>query len=74
VSLEKDIKDVKTVISHPQALDQTYHYMKSHDMVRENFYDTAGAAKYISENKVTEYGAISSRLAAEIYDLNILEE
>lgn len=74
VSLEDDISNVKTVISHPQALDQTYHYMKKHSMVRENFYDTAGAAKHISENKALEYGAISSRLAAEIYWLNVLEE
>ncbi len=74
VSLENDISQVKTVISHPQALDQTYHYMKNHDMKRENFYDTAGAAKHISENKVKGYGAISSKLAAEIYNLNILDE
>jgi prephenate dehydratase len=74
VSLEDNISDVKTVISHPQALDQTYHYMKSHNMVRENFYDTAGAAKHISENNVRKYGAMSSKLAAAIYNLNILEE
>lgn len=74
VSLEDDISNVQTVISHPQALDQTYHYMKSHNMMRENFYDTAGAAKHISENTVKKYGAISSRLAAEIYNLNILDE
>ena len=42
--------------------------------MRENFYDTAWAAKYISENKVQGYGAISSSLAAQIYNLNILEE
>jgi len=74
LSLEDDITKVKTAISHPQALDQTYHYMKNHNITRENFYDTAWAAKHISENNVKWYGAISSRLAAEIYGLNILEE
>ncbi len=74
LSLEDSIDDVKTAISHPQALDQTYHYMKNNDILRENFYDTAGAAKHISENKLQWYAAISSSLAAKIYDLNILEE
>ena len=74
VSLENNVSDIKTAISHPQALDQTYHYMKKHNIVRENFYDTAGAAKHISENKPAGYGAISSKLAAEIYGLNVLEE
>jgi len=74
LSLEDNISDIKTAISHPQALDQTYHYMKGHDIIRENFYDTAGAAKHISENKVRWYASISSKLAAEIYGLNILEE
>lgn len=74
LSLEDDISKVKTAISHPQALDQSYHYMKDRDISRENFYDTAWAAKHISENKVKWYASISSRLAAEIYDLNILDE
>lgn len=74
LSLEENISDIKTAISHPQALDQTYHYMKNHDIERENFYDTAGAAKHISENKLWNYAAIASKLAAEIYNLNILEE
>lgn len=74
LSLEDNVSDVKTAISHPQALDQTYHYMKDNDIKRENFYDTAWAAKHISENKLKGYGSISSRLAAEIYGLNILEE
>ena len=74
ISLEDNLSDIKTAISHPQALDQTYHYLKKHSIARENFYDTAGAAKYIAEKKVKWYGAISSKLAAEIYHLNILDE
>jgi len=74
LSLEDDIKKVKTAISHPQALDQTYHYLKKHNISRENFYDTAGAAKHISENNISWYASISSGLAAEIYGLNILEK
>lgn len=74
LSLEEDITNVKTAISHPQALDQSYHYLKSKNILPEQFYDTAGAAKHISENKIKGYAAVASRLAAEIYGLNILDE
>ena len=36
--------------------------------------DTAGAAKDVSESDDPKVGAIASRLAAEIYDLDILFE
>lgn len=74
LSAETDISKVHTAISHPQALDQSYDFLKQHKIKRENFYDTAGAAKHIVENKLSGYGSISSELAAEIYGLNILEK
>lgn len=74
LSLEQEISSVHTAISHPQALDQTYKYLNTHTIKRENFYDTAWAAKYISENKISWYASVSSSLAAEIYGLNILDE
>lgn len=74
LSLEDDITKVKTAISHPQALDQSYHYLKERSISPEQFYDTAGAAKHISENKILWQAAIASRLAAELYGLNILDE
>jgi len=74
LSLEDDIKNIWVAISHPQALDQSYHYLKDNWIHRENFYDTAWAAKHISENKILGYASISSKLAAQIYGLNILDE
>jgi len=74
LSLEDDINNVKSAISHPQALDQSYHYLREKNITAESFYDTAGAAKHISENKILGQASISSRLAAEIYGLNILDE
>jgi len=50
LSLEDDISKVKTAISHPQALDQCYTYLKKHNIVAKKFYDTAGAAKHIAES------------------------
>lgn len=73
LSQETDIAQIHTALSHPQALDQSYHYLKDHRIKAENFYDTAGAAKHIAEKKLVGYASISSRLAAEIYGLNILD-
>lgn len=74
LSRETNISEVHTAISHPQALDQTYNFLKTHSITRKNFYDTAGAAKHISENNISGYASISSQLAAEIYGLNILQK
>ena len=74
LSLEDDISQVKTAISHPQALDQCYNYLKSHDIEAKKFYDTAGAAKHIAESGERKIASVSSKLAAEIYGLNILQE
>lgn len=74
LSLELDIPSVKTALSHTQALDQCYHFLKERNIEAEKFYDTAGAAKHIAEHKISGTAAIASKLAAEIYGLHILQE
>lgn len=74
LSHESDISKIHTAISHTQALDQCYHYLKSKNITPEKFYDTAGAAKHLANEKPLGYASLSSRLAAEIYGLNILAE
>lgn len=74
LSLENDISQVKVAISHPQALDQCYHFLQDHSIIAKNFYDTAWAAKHISVTGEKGIASISSKLAAEIYGLNILQE
>lgn len=74
LSREDDISKIHTAISHTQALDQCYHFLKSKNITPEKFYDTAGAAKHLAEEESKGYGSISSRLAAELYGLNILAE
>lgn len=67
--------DVKRVISHPQALAQTDGYIRAMPgALREAVDDTAGAAKMITENNWTDAAAVASRRAAEIYQLDILDE
>jgi prephenate dehydratase len=73
LSLESDISKIKKVYSHPQALSQCHKYLFDKDILPFAFYDTAGAAKYISESRETWAWAIASKLAGEIYELNVLD-
>ena len=74
LSLETDIKNVKQVFSHPQALSQCHNFLKNNNIRPQNFSDTAAAARYISENNLEWVWTIASSLAWEIYWLNILKE
>lgn len=66
--------DVKEVISHPQALSQCSDFLDKHKFVKNSFFDTAGSAKFLSENNFKEKACICSEFAAKKYGLNILDD
>ena len=67
------IEDIKTVISHPMAINQCLDFLNNYPSIeRKEYSDTALAAKVIAENKTTGVAAIASELAADIYGLEIL--
>ena len=66
-------KDIKHVYSHAQALSQSTKFIKKNNFIENVRADTAGSAKYISENKNKNEAAIASELSAKIYNLDILE-
>ena len=68
------INDVKEVYSHAQALSQSSIFIKKNQLIGQVRADTAGSAKYISENNDKSKGAIASILSAEIYNLEIIEK
>ena len=68
------LQTIKKVISHPQALAQSKKFLDQLGVETEPFYDTAGAAKWVSEHKCTDVAAIASKKAAERYGLVILTE
>ncbi|GAB2233693.1 hypothetical protein Droror1_Dr00002922 [Drosera rotundifolia] len=68
------LENLKRVLSHPQALAQCEHTLSRFGLVREAVDDTAGAAKFVAENKFKDVGAVASAGAAKIYGLNILHE
>ncbi len=72
--LDAKINQIKTVYSHPQALAQCRQFLRQKGLEAKAFYDTAGAARMISEKKIREAGVIASKRCAEIYGLKVLKE
>jgi len=68
------IEDLKYVASHPQALAQCHNHILSLGLKAEAKLDTAGAAKELIELKDPKRAAIASKLAADLYGLQILKE
>ena len=71
----QSLDDIKEIHSHPMALLQCRDFLKQNPsikLVEEK--DTANVAKKISNTKIMGIGAIASKLAAKIYDLNLIEE
>ena len=65
---------IKKIISHEQALAQCSEKIQQLDYDILIGADTAGSAKYISEQKILDTAAIASSLAAKIYELKIVDK
>ncbi|HEY9128575.1 MAG TPA: prephenate dehydratase [Sulfurovum sp.] len=68
------IEGLKYVASHPQALAQCHNHILSLGLKAEAKLDTAGAAKELVELNDPQRAAIASKLAADIYGLEVLKE
>ena len=68
-----DINDIKTVYSHEQAIAQCRNNLINNNKEMIVVADTAGAAKLVAERNNKEDSAIASKLAAEIYNLEIIQ-
>jgi len=64
---------IQIVRSHPQALAQCETYLRRHKFQPIPDYDTAGSAKNLAENPTPNTASIASRLAGELYGLDVLE-
>ena len=64
---------IREIRSHPIALSQCMTYLnRLRGVVLIESDDTAGSARYISENKLNGVAAIAPAMAAEIYGLEII--
>ena len=68
------LTDVKKVFSHIHALGQCKNNIRKLKLQANNFVDTAGAAKFVSESSDNNVAAIASKLASEIYGLKIIKK
>lgn len=66
------VEDIKTVISHPQALSQCADYIKKHSFEQIEAVNTAVAAKHVKEQNRPDLAAIGSTLAAEKFGLKVI--
>ncbi|MGN0819771.1 MAG: chorismate mutase [Christensenellaceae bacterium] len=64
---------IKTVVSHPQALEQCEDYIKAHGLKTASYSNTALAAKYVLEQCDDSFAAIASAETAEIFGMDILD-
>jgi len=66
------LQDIKEVHSHTMALQQCYDFLDKYKWKLVETDDTALSAKQIHQHKSKHIAAIASRLAAELFDLNII--
>lgn len=70
-----EMKDIKTVYSHPQALMQCSDYLDEHkEWERISVKNTAMAAKKIRDEGRKDAAAIASAINADIYGVKVLED
>jgi prephenate dehydratase len=68
------LADLKRVRSTRQALSQCEKFIRRHGLEAIASFDTAGSARDLAENPAPDLGVIASKLAAQSYQLDILEE
>ena len=66
------IEDIREVHSHPMAIQQCFDFLDKHDWKLVETEDTALSAKHIHQHKSRHIAAIASKLAAELFDLDVL--
>ncbi len=66
------LSDIKEVHSHPMAILQCLDFLESHPYKLIETEDTALSAKYVNQHKSKHVAAIASKLAAELFNLEIL--
>lgn len=68
-----DISDVKTVISHPQALGQCSDYIRKKGFLAQQSTNTAVAAQEVAKSNDKSLAAIASTETAKLYGLKVLD-
>ena len=66
------LEDIKEVHSHPMAILQCLDYLENQDWKLVETEDTALSAKQVRQHKSKHIAAIASKLAAQLFDLDVI--
>jgi prephenate dehydratase len=66
------LKDIREVHSHPMAIQQCLEYLDKFDWKLIETEDTALSARHIHQHHSKHVAAIASKLAAELFALNVI--
>ncbi|MCX7027071.1 MAG: chorismate mutase [Spirochaetes bacterium] len=69
-----DHRELRYAWSHSQALAQCRQFLLRNHLEAVPYYDTAGAAKAVSETRPKGVAAIASKFAADLFGLDIIKE
>jgi prephenate dehydratase len=66
------LEDIREVHSHPMAIQQCLDYLDKYNWKLVETEDTALSAKHIHQHRSRHAAAIASKLAAELFQLNVI--
>ena len=66
------LADIREIHSHPMAIQQCFGFLDKHNWKLVEKEDTALSAKQVHQHHSKHVAAIASKLAAEIYELDII--
>ena len=67
-----NLEDIKEIHSHPMAILQCLEYLEKYNWKLIETEDTALSAKHVHQHKSKHVAAIASKLAAELYELDLI--
>jgi len=65
------LEDIREVHSHPMAIQQCFDFLDKYEWKLVETEDTALSAKHVHQHKSKHVAAIASKLAAELFELDI---
>ncbi len=66
------LEDIREVHSHPMAIQQCFGFLDKYNWKLVETEDTALSAKHVRQHRSKHIAAIASKLAAEIYELDMI--
>jgi prephenate dehydratase len=67
------LEQIRRVFSHPQALAQCEKFLRGLGVEIVATYDTAGSARLVRDDRLTDTAAVASARAAEVFGLEIVQ-